>query len=183
MSRQWGQQFSETRPIDPVAVEEKLLHCTTLHHDALRQLDFESLSAMLDHRTHSAPGPDGLPYACWSAAGERVRQVLFNVYDVEIANGAVVPAALSESNMVFIPKVVVLAGDMAYLAPPPRFRPPNLSHIAEKIVPKTLNATLEDAASILVPPVQRGFVKNRSLIGSILDDEFVMDSAVVIGAR
>lgn len=176
LSRHWGTQFSESDRIDQRAAAEQLQHVGTLQADALRMLDYDAFARLCERLPHSAPGTDGLPYACLTAAGERARRTLFEVYGA-IAAGMLVPSEFNESYMVFIP-----TGEMAYQAPPSRFRPLNLSNIAQNLVSKALNSTLEEAASILVSPIQRGFVRHRSLIDSILDVEFVMESAIVVGA-
>lgn len=58
-----------------------------------------------------------------------------------------------------------------------------MSNTAQKFISKALNASLEEAASALVCPVQRGFVKHRSLIDNDLDVEYVMEASVIVGAR
>lgn len=182
LSRHWRRQLSESHPIDRRVAEEKLRHSVALRPGSLRPLDFDAFSALFDHLPHSAPGPYGLPYACWLAAGDRARRTLYAVYNA-VAAGAEVPADFNESFMIFIPKSATRPGDLAYQAPPSGFRPLNLSNTAQKIVSNALNATLEEAALALVSPIQREFVKHRSLIDNLLDVEFVMESAAILGAR
>lgn len=155
LSRHWGRQFSETRPIDRATDEEQLRQCSALRPDALQPPDFStSVSALFDHLTHSALGPDGLPCSCWSAARDRVRHVLFDVY-TPIANCTDVPVEFNALYIVHIPTATTLPGELAYQALLSRYRPLNLSNSALKIVPKPLSSALQDAASAPVFLVQR----------------------------
>lgn len=127
LSDHWSRQFSETRRIDRIAAEGKLRYWSTLQSEELRPLDYAGFSALFDHLPHAAPGPDGLPYTCWSAAGERVRRVLFDVY-IAIAGGADVPSDFNESYMAFYPegdglaRGVCLPGPSIALPPPQPFQ-------------------------------------------------------------
>lgn len=116
----------------------------------------------------------GLLHAC-------VRHALFDAY-IAIANGSEVPADFNESYIVFIPKATALPGELAHQASTSRFRPINFPNGTQHIVSKALGATLEEAASLLVSPAQRGFVESRWLIDSSLDVAFVMEADVIIGA-
>lgn len=122
LSQYLGRQFSETCPIDHRAAEEKLQHIVVLQPESLRMLDFDTCSGLFDHLPHSAPGPDGLPYACWSTAGDRARRTLFSVYSA-VAVGTSVPPDFDESYNIFILMACAQPGELAYQAPPCRFRP------------------------------------------------------------
>lgn len=82
LSQYRGRQFVEIRGIALEVARAKLQHCTMFPQDALHMLDFEAFDALFNHLSLSSPGPDGLPYACWSAARRlaRARQTLFDVY-------------------------------------------------------------------------------------------------------
>lgn len=87
------------------------------------------------------------------------------------------------STMVFIPTATSMPRDLADQAPPSRHRPISSSSVTKQLVSNALHVSLEDSAVRFVFPIQRGFVKRRSLIGNILDVEYNMEAAWPIGAR
>lgn len=158
------------------------MYCSTLQSEELRPLDYAGFSALFTTCRMQPRVRTASP----THAG-RWQENVFDGYSLTstllLLGGGDVPSDFNESYMVFIPKATVLPREFAYQGPPSRYRPLNPSNTAQKIVSKALNATLETAAMTLVSPTQRGFIKNRSLLDNILDVEFVMESAVIVGAR
>ena len=50
-------------------------------------------------------------------------------------------------------------------------RPFNLANTDNKLIALTCNIVLSDAASLVVVPMQRGFIKHRSMLDNIFECE------------
>jgi hypothetical protein len=81
--------------------------CATWCAPAARQLikppSSMSVRAFIKSSKHSKPGPDGLPYAAWDAAGDAGAETLLEVNDF-LASGYTMPVTYSDQLMLFVVK-------------------------------------------------------------------------------
>jgi hypothetical protein len=120
----------------------------------------------------SAPGPDGLCYSAWKAAGDIGAQVLTQVI-WNMWQGQPPPPSFRHSLMVFLPKVESQVVQLDEL------RPLALCDSDYKIVMGCINRRLANHIPDYVDDRQRGFIKNR--LG--LDSMLLLEAAAMLATR
>ena len=133
-------------------------------------LDREGFHEVMARPWDSAPGPDGIPFGAWRAAGVELYDVMFNAFN-SFMNGARLPKGFNECNLVFIPKGEDINDALLVARTPNTTRPISLSNTDSKYFALALNRPLAEAAKVTVHPRQRGFVQGRSLIDNVLEVE------------
>jgi hypothetical protein len=123
-------------------------------------------------RHDTAPGPDGVCYSAWKAAGKDGIQVLLNIA-LGMWNGDPAPASFRQSLMVFLPK-----SDAVALSPS-ELRPLSLCDVDYKIIMGCINHRLAMLLPDFVDDRQRGFMRQR--LG--LDNLLLLEAASMIAAR
>ncbi len=64
---------------------------------------YDNFVMLIGRLRFSAPGPDGVPYACWQKAGGDAVRVLFAIYN-DMLGGRLPPPSFLSSILVFIHK-------------------------------------------------------------------------------
>jgi hypothetical protein len=123
-------------------------------------------------RHDTAPGPDGVCYSAWKAAGKDGIQVLLDIA-MGLWNGGSAPASFQKSLMVFLPK-----SDAVALSPS-ELRPLSLCDVDYKIIMGCINHRLAMLLPDFVDDRQRGFMRQR--LG--LDNLLLLEAAAMIAAR
>ena len=123
-------------------------------------------------RHDTAPGPDGVCYSAWKAAGPVGIQVLLGIIN-DMWTGSPAPASFRQSLMVFLPK-----SDAVALAPE-ELRPPSLCDVDYKVVMGCINHRLALLLPDFVDDRQRGFMRQR--LG--LDNLLLLEAVSMIAAR
>jgi hypothetical protein len=133
--------------------------------------DEDDISRSL-RRHDTSPGPDGVCYSAWTAAGKDGIQVLHNLA-MDMWNGAPAPESFRHSLMVFLPK-----SDAVALSPH-ELRPLSLCDVDYKIIMGCINHRLAMLLPDFVDDRQRGFMRQR--LG--LDNLLLLEAASMIAAR
>jgi hypothetical protein len=123
-------------------------------------------------RHDSAPGPDGICYSAWKAAGPHGIKVLKDIL-LSMWEGHPPPASFRHSLMVFLPKVDSQA------VRPEELRPLALCDSDYKIAMGCINYRLSLHVPDYVDDRQRGFIKGR--LG--LDNVLLLEAASMLAAR
>jgi exonuclease III len=129
----------------------------------------------------SAPGPDGIPYGAWRAAGTILYDVMFEAF-VAFTSGSPLPPQFNDCNLAFIPKGDNPEDFHLVARSPSTTRPISLSNTDSKFFALALNRPLAEAATITVHPRQRGFVNGRSLLDNVLEVEGFAQSFAIAEA-
>jgi hypothetical protein len=133
-------------------------------------IDRQGFGEIMARPRDSAPGPDGIPFAAWRAAGAELYDVMYDAYDSFI-HGEELPEKFNECNLAFIPKGEDINDITLVARSPSTTRPISLSNTDSKYFALALNRPLAEAAKVTVHPRQRGFVQGRSLIDNVLEVE------------
>jgi hypothetical protein len=134
---------------------------------------FDEDDITLSLRRHdTAPGPDGVCYSAWKAAGNDGIKVLHDIA-MHMWNGAPAPESFRQSLMVFLPK-----SDAVALSPS-ELRPLSLCDVDYKIIMGCINHRLAMLLPDFVDDRQRGFMRQR--LG--LDNLLLLEAASMIAAR
>jgi endonuclease/exonuclease/phosphatase family metal-dependent hydrolase len=104
----------------------------------------------------SAPGPDGIPYSAWLAAGALGAQSIYDVIQ-HVLDGGAFPVDARTSLMVFISK----AGKDGAIAKAEEMRPISLTNTDAKLWASLLNFGLARSFEPIIDSVQKGFVRGR----------------------
>ena len=132
-------------------------------------------SHFLGKAAHSAPGPDGIPFAAWENCGQLGAETLF-LYGAHLAGGDVPHDDFNESVMVFVPKDVTereeIDGDI--VRGPMALRPLSLKSTDNKAIAGVTNNRLSPVLSKQSFCIQRGFIRGRSMLRNTLDLDTVM---------
>jgi endonuclease/exonuclease/phosphatase family metal-dependent hydrolase len=133
--------------------------------------DDDDITASL-RRSDSAPGPDGICYSAWRAAGEAGIAVLQEIAE-DMWNGKAPPASFRKSLMVFLPKVDSQA------VRPSELRPLALCDSDYKVIMGCINHRLANHLPDYVDDRQRGFMRGR--LG--LDNLLLLEAASMLACR
>jgi hypothetical protein len=167
----WGSVFAGG-PTEDVDVERFIAHIPAdmLPPPVMPSLD--EVMAVLGKKTDSAPGPDGLRYSAWQAAGLLGARCLHG----ELAcmwEGEVAPTSFRSSLLCFLPKVT----DGGGYCLPEETRPIALSDTSYKVLASVLNRILAAALPRFIDERQRGFMRGRQGLDHVMELE-----AAAIGA-
>lgn len=169
LAAHWAPVFGEGDPVDTAVAQRLLRHTMPSEQVAeLCPLTFEEFSSAVAHTRNSSPGPDGLPYSVWDAAGVPGRRILYRAYQALLSRVAP-PPEFNRSLVVYIPRDVDpnTRGIPAVL--PAAARPSTLSNTSHKLIAKAVNCTLERVAALTVHPAQRGFMPGRGMMENVFE--------------
>jgi len=114
------------------------------------------LSQAIQHMNpHSSPGPDGLTAGFYQIAPDAFGTILQTVFVYQKSRGVLLPSQRTSAVSLLHKK-----GDRAL---PGNYRPIALMQVDIKILTKALTYRLQQVLPSLIHPVQKGFVKGRSL--------------------
>ena len=170
LSSTWSPTFAVEPQIDLDKAKQYLAdHAVPLDFSDVTMPTKENFESMLRKIKHSAPGPDGLPYAAWKAAGSAGIDTLFLLLTHSLS-GLPLHIEYNQSLTVFIPKgeededtptsVVRRAVDT---------RPLTLKNSDNKLIAGAVNYTHKHVLTRGICRIQRGFVQGRQMLANIID--------------
>ena len=127
-----------------------------------------SYSALLARARHSLPGPDGIPYAGWSAAGPLGAETRWLLGD-HLAGGALPPWEFNHALQVFAPKGDQPLDDFVVLRSPEDTRPLALKNTDNKAIAGAFAAASRRPLTLGPCSIQNGFVPKRHLMQNLVD--------------
>jgi hypothetical protein len=133
--------------------------------------DRDDIMASL-RRYDSSPGPDGICYSAWKAAGDTGINILHDII-MDLWDGKPPPASFRRSLMVFLPKTDAQA------VSPSELRPLALCDSDYKIIMGCINHRLALHLPDYVDDRQRGFMRGR--LG--LDNLLLLEAASMLASR
>lgn len=128
----------------------------------------EVVERVLARATDSAPGPDGLRYRAWRAAGAEASGALHALLWAFMA-GEPVPEDFAEALMIFLPKGEVEEDCVAVGRKASVTRPLGLMNSDAKVVQAAVAHSLSEHVAPHARGEQRGFVRHRHLAQNVLD--------------
>jgi hypothetical protein len=162
----WAPVFKH-KAVDVASQDVLLQFVPTVDGSAATIPSIDDLVKFLGKRSDSAPGPDGLRYSAWRAAGPVAVESLHSVFSAVLAGDAM-PDDTRLSSIVMIPKAM----DDALLAYPGDLRPISLTNCDAKVWACMLNWMLAPLVEDLVTPVQKGFMRHRFGGEHIIEADF-----------
>lgn len=123
------------------------------------------LRRILARAPRSAPEPDGNAYEHWAHSGDIAIRTLHDAY-LAVLGAASLPVGFNDGIVVFIPEAALQPGLDEHRALPKDLRPLTPGNTI-----MLLNRILESVASFVVHSSQRGFVRGRHLLASVLEME------------
>jgi hypothetical protein len=177
----WGPVFA-AKAIEAEAALEIMPYIQVIPGGLSWTTDRASFHEIMAKPRDSAPGPDGIPFAAWRAAGLELYDVMFNAFD-SFLGGDSLPHAFNTCNLAFIPKGEDLNDDIIVARAPSMTRPISLSNTDNKYFALAINRPLAEVAKLVVHPRQRGFVQGRSLIDNVLEVEGYAQSYTIADAE
>ena len=180
LAQRWTQTFAA---FDGGSNEERKVFCQKWG----RKVDFTGIplpaeanvSEFLDKVKDGAPGPDGIPYSAWRAAGQ-LGSLTLHLVLAHLANGGYVPIWFNDSLSVFTAKGDDAQDEHEVTRCAEDTRPLGLKNCDNKVVAGVVNHVSRTALSSNASRLQRGFVPDRQMIENVLD----LDTAArIYGAR
>ena len=163
----WAPTFS-AKPFDSELASRVLAqYATTWDFSGVSPPCLEYFEAALLNVRPSAPGPDGLPYSAWTAAG-RSGAVTLHLVTQHMLSGFTMPIRSNASLMVFVPKGEEL-DERVVTREPVDTRPLSLKNSDNKLACTVLNRKLRQPLSVHACSLQRGFVPGRQLVANVVD--------------
>ena len=122
----------------------------------------------LKRTKHSAPGPDGIPYSCWLAAGEQGARILHRIL-VSMCNGKSPPVGFNDMLGIYLPKGS-LDGDTKHSVNRTGdcTRPLGLKNTDNKSVAGAVNYTISPTIAKAADTSQNGFTKGRQGVDNVV---------------
>ena len=106
LAAHWSEIFAE-KSSDQEAIDEILCHAEQYTHTEALSLNIEKFKNSILHTRNSAPGPDGIPYACWRACSDfsaKLFGALWNNLDMGGSQVLCVPPDFNHSFLYCLPK-------------------------------------------------------------------------------
>ena len=128
----------------------------------------KKIKKFLSKVKHSAPGPDGIPYACWQAAGDKGATALF-LSLVAMMNGTLPPDGFNDNLGIFIPKGVQDEDTaLSVNRTAECTRPLGLKNTDNKSISAAVNNAIAWEVSDWADDDQNGFVVGRQGVNNIV---------------
>ena len=152
----------------------------------LRRSDITRAIAMT---SHSAPGPDGVPYSAWRRLGALAVDVLFAAAaELSTATGterllAAFPldgdhnTPFNDAVMVFIPKKFAREVNGVRCCEAGDVRPLSLVNTDNRLMANAVRLRVEPILAEAISPAQRGFLPGRSLLQNVVEMDGSMRAA------
>ena len=164
----WGKVFSAKSINVEKAAGFLRKNCTPIDLSKMRMPSTDSIQTFLDRVAHSAPGPDGIPYRCWLAAGEPGLRTLYRALR-KLYNGELAPEDFNDQLGIFPPKGS--ADDDTILSvnrTADCTRPLGLKNTDNKILSGVTNSAITPAITDSAHGSQNGFVAGRQGINNVV---------------
>ena len=169
LSKHWASVFSVTRPINAQQAQQVLnQHAKPFDFSAVTPPDIDDYARVLRSLPHSAPGPDGIPYAGWNAAGWHGAKSLFLVGGF-LMSGHTMPLDFNDSLSAFVPKGSDDLDEVLISRDATDTRPLSMKNSDNKTVGSVFNDKMKPVLSKQLCKLQRGFVPGEQLIENVLD--------------
>ena len=129
------------------------------------KLPFPSVShveRLLSRLGHSAPGPGGIPYGAWRAAGREGAETLWQLL-CWTASGGAVPLGMAASLLAFLPKDIDSSEGNELVRVPSCTRPLGLKNTSLKIVGALLSDAVNPTIAREAHPCQMGLCERQRL--------------------
>ena len=128
LASHWGPVFT-AQPVDTEGgLRYAHTHLAPWDFSTVREVRISDFVIFLRRARASAPGPDGISYGFWRAAGYHAAQTLWLV-DTELKSGASPPFSFNESCMVFPPKGELDDDSRDVVRTPSSVRPISLKNV------------------------------------------------------
>ena len=129
----------------------------------------EDLCCFMSRAVGSAPGPDGLPYSAWAAAGVHGARTLA-LLEEHLRSGLRMPFGFNALLKVFLPTQGEKGGEsVEVIRAPEEVGLLGLSNTDNKLICGVRNHRMRGAASRFAVGLQRGFVSGRQLVQNPID--------------
>lgn len=176
----WGRAYS-ARQQDDADEEEFLSYVQEWSGPQLEWQDGQTQGLAAEIRD-SAPGLDGLPYAWWATAPLLAHDSL-DLVARRIQDGGAMPAGLSRSVTVTIPKAEILEDAKVFHCSADTIRPIALMQSGGKLIALRANTYMATVAAETVAEPQRGFLAGRRIEECILGFDGACTSASLCAGR
>ena len=170
LSEHWAKTFEDPHANFCQASAQQFLteHGTPLDWSSASPPDIGAFAMAAACAAHSAPGPDGLPYAAWKAVGLIAARTLFDA-SCDLSSGRPARENFNRGSVVFPPKnptsqEFALGAHRA----PKDTRPLSLKCSDNKIIASTLNGAIKTTIAAQLHAAQRGFLRGRQPAVNIL---------------
>ena len=166
----WRPVFANPPKVDVVEAKKYLEeHAVPLDFTRFKVPSTETFDNLLSKIQHSAPGPDGIPYAAWQksgAAGRRTLSLLLN----HSLSGRPLHPSFNNSITAFLPKGEEAADTNTEVhRKATDTRPLSLKNIDCKLITSSINYNSKHILTQGISKVQRGFVAKRQLLENVVD--------------
>ena len=169
----WAPVFSK-KDTNPTPQRAQLKFCPKLDPTTPMPIpDLAAVERFLKKAKPSAPGPDGLPYAAWLAAGEGAWSALIELWQWTTF-GRPLPDGFNKSLAVFPGKGKMEGDENGITRKPGDTRPISLMNTDSKVLAAITDRGISRVAQAVVTPLQCGFIKHRPIIDNVVD----LDGAV-----
>jgi hypothetical protein len=135
-----------------------------LAHPATRRC----FTSFLKSVQHASPGPDGVPYCAWEAAGNDGAETLWLV-NQHLASGHTMPFEFSDQLMIFAAKGEEPEDAHEVCRAPGDTRPLSLKNTDNNSIAGVNNHLAKRMLTASVVDIQRGYVPGRQLVANVLD--------------
>ena len=135
----------------------------------------EHVAAAIKYSNNSAPGPDGIPYLAWRRASELALPVLLeaveHLHDDRTKHS--LPYLFNEAFLACLPKKPSGTDEChGTFYDAKSTRPLSIVNTDNRLMAASLRCVFEPIAMEFVSAMQRGFVRNRSILMNVLDIDF-----------
>ena len=187
LKQHWGGVFCR-RPVDLTNMRNWGVHRFASFPQAGLHAEHSKWQLRLSHvveaiRTSgdSSPGPDGIPYRAWRKLEDFVAPILYDAALSMQESSTIdeLPPGFNHSHLCCLPKKPAgthpAFGEFYTAA---KTRPMSLINTDNRLLASSYRSLLEPLADAVVPPMQRGFLRGRSL----LRNAFEIDHASMLAS-
>jgi hypothetical protein len=132
----------------------------------------EDYARLIKAAPDGMPGPDGITYGAYAAAGEHGVSAIKRAFE-DFIGGSELQPGFNTSNSAFIPKVAPDGDGIFATVTAADTRPLQLSNTVSKLFASLLNQHLARVASIVCIAIQKGFLQGRSIADCIIETDSV----------
>jgi hypothetical protein len=164
----WAPVFSK-KDTNPTPQRAQLKFCPKLDPTTPMPIpDLAAVERFLKKAKPSAPGPDGLPYAAWLAAGEGAWSALIELWQWTTF-GRPLPDGFNKSLAVFPGKGKTEGDENGITRKSRDARPISFMSADSKVLAAITDRGISRVAQAVVTPLQCGFIKHRPIIDNVVD--------------
>ena len=175
LCQQWSSTFAE-KSVDLSGARDFLKRfATRFDTSSVSPPSKQNLRDFLELVSDSAPGPDGIPYSAWKAAGETGVETLYQIC-LSLQSGRPPPIRFNFSLVLFLTKGESELDSIEVIRKAQDTRPISLKNSDNKIVTSVQIRCMRAGAKSSTHKYQNGFVPGRLFRGHVLD----LDSAARI---